>query len=73
MADETPGTSASPSDPAAAPSDSVEEEAESHPADDSYLLGATGVEEQVLAELARAEASINDPEEPDDDSEGAVV
>ena len=38
---------------------------ESPPADDSYLLGATGVEEQVLAELARAEASINDPEEPD--------
>ena len=38
---------------------------ETPPTDDSYLLGATGVEEQVLAELARAEASINDPEEPD--------
>ena len=43
------------------------------PSDDSYLLGATGVEEQVLAELARAEASINDPEEAADESDGAVV
>jgi hypothetical protein len=71
MADERPGSSATPSDPATAPSDSPDEE--SPPADDSYLLGATGVEEEVLAELARAEASINDPEEQDDDSDGAVV
>ncbi len=70
MADELPGSPASPSDPADS-SDSSDEE--SPPADDSYLLGATGVEEQVLAELARAEASINDPEEHDDDSDGAVV
>jgi hypothetical protein len=70
MADELPGTSDSPSDPSAPP-DSADQE--SPPADDSYLLGATGVEEQVLAELARAEASINDPEEHDDDSDGAVV
>jgi hypothetical protein len=70
MADELPGSSASPSDPADS-SDSSDEE--SPPADDSYLLGATGVEEQVLAELARAEASISDPEEHDDDSDGAVV
>jgi len=71
MADELPGSSVTPSDPAADASESSDEE--SPPADDSYLLGATGVEEQVLAELARAEASINDPEEPDDDSDGAVV
>jgi hypothetical protein len=71
MADESPGTSESPSDQTAAPSTSADEE--SPPSDDSYLLGATGVEEQVLAELARAEASINDPEVPDDDSDGAVV
>ncbi len=71
MADESPGTSASPSDPTPAPPESPDEE--THPTDDSYLLGATGVEEQVLAELARAEASMNDPEEPDDDSKGAVV
>jgi hypothetical protein len=70
MADELPGSPASPTDPADS-SDSSDEE--SPPADDSYLLGATGVEEQVLAELARAEASINDPEEHDDDSDGAVV
>jgi hypothetical protein len=70
MADELPGSPASPAGPADS-SDSSDEE--SHPADDSYLLGATGVEEQVLAELARAEASINDPEEHDDDSDGAVV
>jgi len=43
------------------------------PTDDSFLLGATGVEDQVLAELARAEASMDDPEEPADDSDGAVV
>jgi hypothetical protein len=71
MADELPGSSAPPNDPATDTSGSSDEE--SPPADDSYLLGATGVEEQVLAELARAEASINDPEEPDDDSAGAVV
>jgi hypothetical protein len=71
MADELPGASESPGDPAPAPPDSADQE--SPPADDSYLLGATGVEEQVLAELARAEASINDPEEDSDDSDGAVV
>jgi hypothetical protein len=59
-------------DPAATPSDSTDEKSPP-PSDDSYLLGASGVEEQVLAELARAEASINDPEEPDDESDGAVV
>jgi hypothetical protein len=70
MADQRPGSSEPSSDPADS-SDSPDEE--SPPADDSYLLGATGVEEQVLAELARAEASISDPEEHDDDSDGAVV
>jgi hypothetical protein len=68
MADETPESSAPPGD---STSDSGDEE--SHPADDSYLLGATGVEEQVLAELARAEASLQDPEESNDESDGAVV
>jgi hypothetical protein len=46
---------------------------ESPPVDDSFLLGSTGVEEQVLAELARAEASLQDPEESTDESDGAVV
>jgi hypothetical protein len=68
MADETPESSAPPSDSTSDPGDE-----ESHPADDSYLLGATGVEEQVLAELARAEASLQDPEESPDESDGAVV
>ena len=54
-----------------AASDSDEEDAP--PTDDSFLLGASGVEEQVLAELGRAEASLNDPEEAADESDGAVV
>ncbi len=62
MADENP--------PADAPDT---EEEHSPPADDSYLLGAEGVEEQVLADLARAEAALNDPDGPADESDGAVV
>ena len=71
MADEIPESSGSPSDPPAAASDS--EADESRPADDSFLLGASGVETEVLAELARAEASLHDPSGVDDESEGAVV
>jgi hypothetical protein len=42
--------------------------------DDSTLLGKVGVEEEVLAELARAEAKMSDPSAPDDpDAEGAQV
>jgi hypothetical protein len=67
MADQTPERSEMPSDPSEAGDE------ESPPADDTYLLGATGVEEQVLAELARAEANMNDPEEAADESDGAVV
>ena len=52
-------------------SDSEDDEAP--PPDDSFLLGASGVEEQVLAELGRAEAHLNDPEEAADESDGAVV
>jgi hypothetical protein len=62
MADENPMEAAS---------DSEDEEAP--PPDDSFLLGASGVEEQVLAELGRAEAHLNDPEEAADESDGAVV
>jgi hypothetical protein len=44
------------------------------PPDDSFLLGVPGVEEEVLAELARAEAILHNPEEAtDDDLDGAVV
>jgi hypothetical protein len=42
--------------------------------DESTLIGAVGVEAQVLAELARAEAKMSDPSAPDDpDAEGAQV
>jgi len=42
--------------------------------DESTLLGKGGVEEEVLAELARAEAKLNDPSAPDDpDAAGAQV
>jgi hypothetical protein len=42
--------------------------------DESTLLGKVGVEEQVLAELARAEAKMSDPSAPDDpDAAGAQV
>jgi hypothetical protein len=47
-------------------------EAAEPPPDDSFLVGVPGVEEEVLAELARAEASLHDPDAPDD-SGGAVV
>jgi hypothetical protein len=50
-----------------------EEDPSDPPPDESYLLGSTGVEDQVLAELARAEAALNDPEGKADESDGAVV
>jgi hypothetical protein len=42
------------------------------PADDSYLMGATGVQAQVEAEMARAEAELSGEAPPDDDR-GAEV
>jgi hypothetical protein len=42
--------------------------------DESRLLGRVGIEEEVLAELARAEAKLSDPSAPDDpDAAGAQV
>lgn len=42
--------------------------------DESTLLGKFGVEEEVLAELARAEARLSDPSAADDpDATGAQV
>lgn len=52
------------------------EEEEAPPADESYLLGRAGAEEQLMAEVARAEAELNDPAvQPatDEENEGAVV
>jgi hypothetical protein len=42
------------------------------PADDSFLMGATGVQAQVEAEAARAEAELAGEAPPVDD-DGAVV
>jgi hypothetical protein len=43
--------------------------------DESVLMGKVGVEAEVLAELARAEAKISDPLATDDDpdAEGAQL
>lgn len=43
--------------------------------DESTLMGKGGVEEEVLAELARAEGKMNDPDETEDDPDarGAQV
>lgn len=71
MADEHTEGSETPSDPSTDASDAGDDELP--PPDDSFLLGVPGVEEEVLAELARAEASLHDPEEPSDDTDGAVV
>jgi hypothetical protein len=49
-----------------------ETETGDEPADDSFLMGATGVQTQVEAEVARAEADLAG-EAPDADDDGAVV
>ena len=73
MPDETTAADSADSDPATAP-DEDESDLENEPPDESVLLGATGVEEEVLAELARAEGQLSDPNAPDDpDEEGAQV
>ncbi len=47
---------------------------EDRPPDESTLLGATGVQEEVLAELARAEGEMSTPSTEDDsDDTGAQV
>jgi hypothetical protein len=44
------------------------------PPDESTLMGSTGVEAEVLAELARAEGEMSDPSAPDDpDAAGVQV
>ena len=70
MAEQDTTTSATSPDPVS-PDDLAEDE--NRPPDESYLLGVPGVEDEVLAELARAEAGLNDPEEEADESDGAVV
>jgi hypothetical protein len=42
--------------------------------DESTLMGKVGVEDEILAELARAEARMSDPAAPDDpDAAGAQI
>ena len=42
--------------------------------DESTLMGKVGSEEEILAELARAEAKMSDPTAPDDpNAAGAQV
>jgi hypothetical protein len=66
----------SPDDPG--PSDAGDDAAETEEhepiPDESTLMGVSGVEAEVLAELARAEGEMSDPSAPDNpDAEGAEV
>ena len=64
----------SPGDPGDGSDDVSDTEPDDAPPDESTLMGATGVEAQVLAELARAEGEMSDPSAPDDpDAAGAQV
>jgi hypothetical protein len=61
-------------DPDAGGDDAADAEERDVIPDESTLLGASGVETEVLAELARAEGQMNDPSVPDDpDGDGAQV
>jgi hypothetical protein len=54
--------------------DDSDEEPSDSPPDESTLMGKGGVEEEVLAELARAEAEMSDPSAAEDsDDAGAQV
>jgi hypothetical protein len=70
MSDSTPGNEVDLGDG----SEGTADDADERIPDESTLLGKVGVEEEVLAELARAEAKLNDPSAPDDpDAAGAQV
>ena len=55
--------------------DEASEQQDDRIPDESTLMGKGGVEEEVLAELARAEGKMNDPDETEDDPDarGAQV
>lgn len=44
-----------------------------HPPDESTLMGVSGVEQEVLAEAARAEAQLSGADDAEVDDEGAEV
>jgi hypothetical protein len=72
MSDESsnPAASVGDDDTDSAPAESVDAAIP----DESVLMGKVGVEAEVLAELARAEARLADPSAPDDpDAAGAQV
>jgi hypothetical protein len=67
---EEPASDVAPGDDPESPDDDPHEAAD----DESPLMGRVGIEAEVLAELARAEAKMNDPSEGDDpDAAGAQV
>lgn len=55
--------------------DEDESDLEDEPPDESSLMGKSGVEEEVLAELARVEAELAEPNAPDEPpgEEGAEI
>ncbi|HVS42639.1 MAG TPA: hypothetical protein VMU20_10240 [Candidatus Dormibacteraeota bacterium] len=62
-------------DPTDATPDDTTDDAAQHgdePADDSFLMGATGVQAEVEAELARAEAELEGDAPASDDSDAVV-
>jgi hypothetical protein len=62
-------------DPTDATPDDTTDDAAQHgdePADDSFLMGATGVQAEVEAELARAEAELECDAPASDDSDAVV-
>jgi hypothetical protein len=71
MTDQAPQDADSP--PTTAAEEPATEDEERIP-DESTLMGRSGVEDEIRAELARAEAKMNDPSGADDpDAEGAQV
>jgi hypothetical protein len=70
--DQRPQPDAVPPEAGEAGEDEAGDEAGEEPGDDSFLMGATGVQAQVEAEAARAEAELAGEAPPADD-DGAVV
>ena len=73
MADETLDRSATPSDPETAESDDDASRRRTIRRMTASCSACQASRTEVLAELARAEASLHDPELAADESDGAVV
>jgi len=59
--------------PAAGSASTDVDAAEDEPPDESTLLGVSGVQAEVLADLARAEGDLADPDAEEPDERGAQV